>query len=352
LVRRIEMTTEDRIKTLILKVCDLNWEETVRGLDGQTEFLEILQGPGNQKAKTRRLYRPLMTSLSYQGIGDLIVYNYLEEHGEISYHQISRRLGQARKDHSLCQRLQGFETFKACGYQKTQPSCNNLPDLPGCPVPSHDLLKGVLNVKAYSFYFYIRDVCQGDILGRLDQLISQHYNPLDGSGLQEARKALVQDLTRVFGIGDKLANMTLSGLLMSDPNNQRWVRVGQAMVAVDSLVHNFLHRTGILRFYQREHPYGPRCSRDCLEVLDHLIREVDARKYNPSFPKFYPRFVQFSIWRFCSVVAMDICNGVKIRDSEPCQRNDICPVFDLCDHIALRPKGKEAEDGTSDPGPA
>ena len=34
-----------------------------------------------------------------------------------------------------------------------------------------------------------------------------------------------------------------------------------SLVAVDTLVHNFLHRTGILRRLCADHPYGDRCYR-------------------------------------------------------------------------------------------
>ncbi len=36
-------------------------------------------------------------------------------------------------------------------------------------------------------------------------------------------------------------------LLVGDPDRERWVTTGASFVAVDSLVHNHLNRTGILR---------------------------------------------------------------------------------------------------------
>jgi hypothetical protein len=50
------------------------------------------------------------------------------------------------------------------------------------------------------------------------------------------------------------------------------------MVVVDSLIHNFLHRTGILRRLGAEHPYGARCYRagGCAYILARLAADIDA----------------------------------------------------------------------------
>lgn len=348
------MTTEARIVKLVSRVCQLNRDSVETELEYSAGLREILRMDATNKVKSRFLFEPLMGALSFQGIGDEIVMDYMDGHGMISYFQIVRRLKGHRKTYgALCSRLEGFQSFKACGYRKAKLSCNNPQMLMRCPVRTHDLLKGVLNVKAYSFFFYIRDLCQGDLIGHFDRLIREGLEASEAaSGVIQAREKLVRDFTKVFGVGEKLANMTLSSLLAADPANPTWVRVGQAMVAVDTLVHNFLHRTGILKFYQAEHRYGPACSIQCARVLDSLIGKIDARKINPGYPRYFPRFVQLSIWRFCSLVGQNICNGVKIKDSAPCNRKDICPVFSWCDHIPLRPKAIGGPDETLGSRPA
>jgi hypothetical protein len=57
---------------------------------------------------------------------------------------------------------------------------------------------------------------------------------------------------------------------------------GGSMIVVDTLVHNFLHRTGILNRLDATHPYGPGCYRPtgCAEILQQVAREIDARKFN------------------------------------------------------------------------
>ena len=91
--------------------------------------------------------------------------------------------------------------------------------------------------------------------------------------------------------------MTFAMLLIgADPSRREWVAVGRSMVAIDSLVHNFLHRTGILAAYGADHPYGPRCygPKGCEAVLHDLAERFDARTLNPSYPSCFPRLERSS----------------------------------------------------------
>ena len=97
--------------------------------------------------------------------------------------------------------------------------------------------------------------------------------------------------------------MTLSSLLLgAGQGRQRWIEVGASMIAVDTLVHNFLHRTGILDHLNAGHRYGPICYRQsgCVGVLEAISQCIDARTLNPEFPTSFPRFVQHAIWRYCA----------------------------------------------------
>lgn len=345
------MTTEKTILKLIGKICEISSDAAVIELEDASGIRDVLRANISNQRKTQILFKPMMEALSFQGIGDGVVLSYIAAHGSISFYDILKAISHKRKqNHFLCEKLSSFETFKGCGYQKSQPKCNNMAGLSQCPLPTHDLLKGVLNVKAYSFYLYIRDVCHGDMISRFDRIIQGHLKD-NGSWAADAKEAVIKDFTRIFGVGDKLANMTLSVFLAADPDNKTWVKVGQSMVAVDSLVHNFLHRSGILKFYDKNHPYGPRCSKDCFWVLDTIIQQIDARVFNRNYPSYYPRFIQYSIWRFCTLEVHAICNGVNINDANSCDRKDICPVYNLCAHIPLRPS-QEEQDESHDPGGA
>ena len=326
---------------LISRICQLSKHFLTQEEFNSEDIREILQSDKPGKFKTKLLFKELMKALSLQGIGDEIVNSYRRAHGDITYFQISNRLNKQRKRHRLfCSRLRSFKRFKGCGYRKGKFTCNNPTMLMRCPVRRHDLLKGVLNVKAYAFFFYIRDICQGDLISHFNRIIKKYIetsNP-DPSAIIDARNDLVADFKQIFGVGDKLANMTLSFLLLADQDNKSYARVGQTMIAIDSLVHNFLHRTGILKFYDCQHNYGPGCSKNCVPVIDSLSKMIDARQFNEAHPEYFPRFIQFSIWRFCTISGENICNGININDAKPCKQKN-CPVYLLCDHVILKPIG-------------
>jgi hypothetical protein len=126
-------------------------------------------------------------------------------------------------------------------------------------------------------------------------------------------------------------------LLVGDPDRERWVATGARMIAVDSLVHNFLHRTGVLKRFDALHEIGPACyvPGGCANLIESLARRIDARAFNPAFPATFPRFIQHSIWAFCAADGFDICNGNRIHDGARCQ-NRFCPVFSDCDRVSLR----------------
>ncbi len=126
-------------------------------------------------------------------------------------------------------------------------------------------------------------------------------------------------------------------LLVGDPDRERWVTTGGSFVAVDSLVHNHLHRTGILRRLGAEHAYGLACYRPggCAEIINCLAQRIDAREFNPAFPAIFPRFVQHAIWLFCGAGGRDICNGNRVDDRHTCGQR-LCPAASCCDRVLLR----------------
>jgi hypothetical protein len=116
-----------------------------------------------------------------------------------------------------------------------------------------------------------------------------------------------------------------------------WIEVGGSMIAIDTLVHNFLHRTGILHRFNANHTYGLACYRagGCADIIQAVATHIDARQFNASLPKTCPRFVQHAIWRYCSLSGLDLCNGNRIDDSDRCENKD-CRLRLTCDRVALR----------------
>src|SRR4051794_29746508 len=131
--------------------------------------------------------------------------------------------------------------------------------------------------------------------------------------------------------------MILSDLLIGGSRiRPTWLEVGAGMIVVDTLVHNFMHRTGILRRCGTEHLYGVHCYgvNGCADLIRRIARQVDARQFNPAFPANFPRFVQHAIWRYCAQQGLDTCNGNRIDDRRRCE-NAWCPVWGLCDRTLL-----------------
>ena len=151
------------------------------------------------------------------------------------------------------------------------------------------------------------------------------------------RVALIDPLRHVYGVSDKVLAMSLSALLVGDPKNRRrWVETGASMIAVDTLVHNFLHRTGILHRFRANHAYGAGCYRPggCADIIAAVAQRIDARAFNPGFPAVFSRFVQHAIWRYCAQQGLDVCNGNRIDDRKSCA-NVYCQIYPICDRISL-----------------
>ncbi|TQF27474.1 hypothetical protein UNPF46_30870 [Bradyrhizobium sp. UNPF46] len=132
--------------------------------------------------------------------------------------------------------------------------------------------------------------------------------------------------------------MTLSTLLIGAREHRPlWLETGTAMIAVDTLVHNFLHRSGILQDCGSSHPYGAACygPGGCAEIIRSVASRIDTRTLNPAFPQRFARFVQNAIWRLCSLDGLNLCNGNKINDRQACQIG-YCHLHQRCGRIPLK----------------
>jgi hypothetical protein len=298
----------------------------------------ILNGNLTNEQKAQNLFSPVMTYFSHQAIRDNNVSKYIETHGEISYKQISNSMMQDQNGWSdKCNKLTHFNAFTGCGYSKSKNTCNNIELMKKCPVPMHNLRNGNLNQKAYSLYLFIRDVCSNDIIAFIDSIADKHLfsYPYTSTDVIATRDELVFEFAKIYGVGNKLASMTLSNLLMCDRRRTRWNRIGQAMIAVDGLVHNFLHRTGILRLYASEHKYGNKCAELCVKTIDNLAHAIDARQFDEKYPQYFPMFVRNSIWSFCSESGRNICSKKPNPITGSCKQQGVCPIYESCPKIAL-----------------
>ncbi len=288
-----------------------------------------------QRHDTAAIFDWLIDALSYQGVSDSIAYGYMERHGRLRWHDITGALGETPS----CPKLRCYWCFEACGYRKGSGSCANPEHQPGCPLPQHDLRNGRLNQTAYSLFLFMRDLADSDFVGWIDQQLAMV--PSDPASDRPAglRWALLEPLGQGYGVSNKVLAMALSELLLGgDAKRPAWVEAGTVMIAVDTLVHNFLHRTGILGDFGAMHPYGPRCyAQDgCAAIIERMAGQIDARAFNLAYPANFPRFVQRAIWYFCAEAGLNRCNGRRIDDRARCEQID-CPVLENCARVPLKP---------------
>ena len=271
--------------------------------------------------------------LSYQGVSNSVAYGYMERHGRAHWRDIADALGKAPN----CPKLRCYWAFEGCGYRKGAGVCANPMHRPDCPLPRHDLRNGRLNQTAYSLFLFIRDLADGDIVAWIDDRLASIDLAPAADRPARLRQALLEPFRHVYGVSNKVLAMALSDLLLAgDAKRPLWFEAGTAMIAIDTLVHNFLHRSGILRDLDAEHPYGSGCyaPSGCAAIIERIAGNIDASQFNPAFPANFPRFVQFAIWRFCAAAGLNRCNGHRIDDRARCDQAD-CPVFERCARVPL-----------------
>jgi hypothetical protein len=326
--------------------CDysISFLQRVCALAGDPEFLADANSRSQHsltaaitRHDTAALFDWLMQAFSYQGIADRVAYDYMARHGRARWARVNANV--ARKP--SCAKLAGYWTFYDCRFRKGAGTCAEPDHIGACPLPRQALRNGHLNQMAYSLFLFMRDIADDDFVDWIDRQLAA-ANSQSSDRLSDLREAIIGPLRNVYGVADKVLAMALSSLLLSaGPQRPLWRQVGLSLVAVDTLVHNFLHRTGMLKRLNAEHAYGVHCYRagGCADIITVLAASVDVRQFNPAFPQTFPRFVQNAVWRYCAKNGLDICNGNRIDDDRRCD-NRHCQLFARCDRITLRSSEK------------
>jgi hypothetical protein len=328
LKNNLETAAVDHAVRLIHQVCCF-----AGSFDLLDEFYDRSLCAAVERHDTAALFDRLIHDFSFQGISNEIAANYMRRHGQATWRSVRKNLARRRS----CPKLQSYWHFHGCRYEKTSRTCAEPDHIAGCPLPTHRLRNGHLNQIAYSLYLFIRDVADGDLVGWIDDCLDQVNDQAPSDPLARVRMALIEPLRNVYGVADKVLAMALSGILIGAADvRPRWLEVGVQLIAVDTLVHNFLHRTGILSRFKAAHPYGSGCYRPggCADIIRLVASQIDARQFNRAFPQVFPRFVQLAIWRYCSQQGFDICNGNRLDDRHRCQ-NRHCRLYAICDRISL-----------------
>jgi hypothetical protein len=287
-----------------------------------------------EKRDSAALFDRLTVHFSFQGISNEIAANYMRRHGRATWRAVRETLV-ARP---ACPKLQAYWHFHDCRYEKTKFVCGEPTHIESCPLPKHRLRNGHLNQIAYSLFLFIRDIAGGDLITWIDDRLNRATEGGCTDSLEQARNALIEPLRNIYGVSDKVLAIGLSSILIGAADvRPKWLEVGVQLIAIDTLVHNFLHRTGVLHGFQAAHAYGAECYRPggCADIIRLVASRIDARQFNRTFPKVFPRFVQLAIWQYCGQDGLDICNGNRIDDRNRCE-NRYCQLYRICGRIRLK----------------
>jgi hypothetical protein len=313
--------------SLVKIVCDVAGSRDLIE-DARTELRQAGVVKAVRQHDDEVIFNWLMEAASYQGISDSVAAGYMEAHGTASAFEIGTSLESSQP----CGKLRSYWNFRSCGYRKSNQTCKQQALFRTCPVPRLDLRNGSLNQAAYSLFLFMRDVACRDFVAWIDERLNRTCR----SGRDRAT-ALIEPLSHIHGLQAKVLSMSLASLLLAgDPKRHLWRAAGAQMIAIDTLVHNWLHRTGILRGLDAEHAYGAACYSDgnCSDILRRVSSKIDGRAFNVGYPECFPRFVQHAIWRFCARQQLDQCNGNRIDDRRRCNRFS-CIAFENCSRLKL-----------------
>lgn len=282
---------------------------------------------------TQPIFDWLVMCSSFQGISDRVARGYINKHGTACWADIVASLNAPS-----CPKLHNYWRFNDCRYNKTRFTCSEPDHIDACSLPRPRLRNGRLNQTAYSLFLFIRDLADGDLVGWIDRQLESARGATRAELDAARQEALIGPLRNVYGVSDKVLMMTLSTLLIG-ARKQRpiWFETGVAMIAVDTLVHNFLHRTSILHDCGVPHAYGPGCYErgGCAEIIRTVAERIDTHTLHRAFPRRFPRFVQNAIWRFCAGDGLSLCNGNRIDDRQSCQIS-YCHLYQKCSRRPLK----------------
>lgn len=273
--------------------------------------------------KNARLFKTLIGAFKYVGGSDYVNQKIWQEmNPKPTYYRLKREIKTAK-----CSKLATFDQFNNCGYKKNT-SCNEPQFFKRCQLPKYNMRNGKLNQMVFSVYLFLRDSCEGDFIGFVKGRIGspQQIAGIEEKELSKTAENLVIELDRIFNVGLKLSNMVMSGLFYSRVGRWNYRRLHPHMVAVDTLVHAFLERTGTLKRFKKDHSYGEkRCHSKggCIEVINEIARRIDCKRFNDEYPSYYPRMVQACIWKFCT----DNCNKIKCKINK---LDDKCEFVEWC----------------------
>lgn len=140
MVSEIKLQDDDYAVGIVGAIC---------GLAGVPSYVDDLQADLRANGviaavndhDTPRLFDWLMSILSYQGIANRIVEDFIQQHGNVTWSDIEQALAAS----PTCPKLDGYWRFHGCQYHKTSGTCAEPDHTAACPLPRHPLRNGRLN---------------------------------------------------------------------------------------------------------------------------------------------------------------------------------------------------------------
>jgi hypothetical protein len=322
-----------RAVTLIQRVCDIaaprNYLANTRAYVADAGVVAAVQ-----RHDTAFLYGWLLDLVSYQGISYKIARGYMDKHGRVQWADLANGVTAP----NACPKLATYWAFHQCGYRKGARTCGEPALLESCVVNSLPMRNGRLSQSAAALFLFLRDVCGGDLVRWIDATITSAG---ETGVVEPSANGIIAALRNIHGVSDKVLSLALVSLLLGGrPGDQLWQTAAYRLVVVDTLVHNWLHRTGILDGFDARHAYGPKCyeANGCADIIQSCAEHIDSQRYGADNSSFFPRLIQSAIWRFCAANAFNICNGNRIDDRHACNGTG-CPINYCCARVALRQEG-------------
>ena len=227
---------------------------------------------------TPALFDWLLPTLSYQGVSDAVAWGYMDRYGSVSHAEVTAAL----EAEPPCPRLRCYWSYAECGFAKRAYTCGSPEHLDGCPVPRHDLRNGRLNQTAYSLALFLRDVCDGDFVTLARHALAggqrRDSGPDRTSALRRCRPRAARTASTASpheGVVDGRWPICCSRAIQ---NRERWRAAGAGMIAIDTLVHNWMHRSGCLADLGAEHPVWTALLRRRWLRRHHRSREPAHRR--------------------------------------------------------------------------
>jgi len=279
-----------------------------------------------REGDSKEIFKSLILYGQFQGIADKNAFSYLERHSSINEIADFDTLKEGVKD-SPCPALKSFSAFRNCDYKKSEHNCRYGREF-GCILKELDCRKGSINIMIGSAFLFLKEYYQESMVNFIKE----------GAKHEDKKFFYTRELLKIRNIGPQTASLFLTDLFNPFFFGYKVKGIDHNdFIVIDTLVHNFFHRTGILKALGREHNYNSEfCHTEeyCKGIILEIAQKVDIRDLleDDNFQAFEPRLIQLCIWLQCADEGRKCGGGVCNEKGPFC--ND-CNVELMCDKLMI-----------------